>query len=80
MAGSMNLIAQKCFLKATRVTDRFHVQKLAYDAVQQLRIKHRWEAIESINNSNEPEVELSNQYTIKQLLARSRRGIYFLNQ
>ena len=80
MAGSMNLIAQKCFPKATRVTDRFHVQKLAYDAVQQFRIKHRWEAIESINNSNEPEVELSNQDTIKQLFARSRRCIYFLNK
>tara|TARA_B110000881_G_C18535559_1_gene495582 strand:- start:67 stop:672 length:606 start_codon:yes stop_codon:yes gene_type:complete len=72
MAGSMNLIAQKCFPKATRVTDRFHVQKLAYDAVQQLRIKHRWEAIELMNNSTQPEVELSNQDTLKQLLARSR--------
>ena len=41
MAGSMNLIVQKCFPKATRVIDRFHVQKLACDAVQELRIKHR---------------------------------------
>ena len=29
MAGSMNLIAKKCFPKATIVTDRFHVQMLA---------------------------------------------------
>ena len=72
MAGNMNLIAQKCFPKATRVTDRFHVQKLAYDAVQQLRIKHRWEAIEASNNSTQPEKELRNQDTLKQLLVRSR--------
>ena len=46
MAGSMNLIVQKCFPKATRVIDRFHVQKLVCDAVQELRIKHRWDAID----------------------------------
>ena len=32
MAGSMGLIARKCFPNATRVTDRFHVQKLATEA------------------------------------------------
>lgn len=32
--------------KDRRVTDRFHVQQLAYDAVQELRIKHRWEALD----------------------------------
>jgi transposase len=42
MAGSMNLIAKRCFPNATLVTDRFHVQKLASEAVQELRIKHRW--------------------------------------
>ena len=36
MAGSMNEIARVCFRKATRVTDRFHVQKLAYTAVQDI--------------------------------------------
>ena len=72
MAGNMNLIAQKCFPKATRVTDRFHVQKLAYDAVQQLRIKHRWEAIEASNNSTQPEKELRNQDTLKQLWLKTK--------
>ena len=42
----MNLIAQKCFHNATRVTDRFHIQKLASEAVQEIRIKHRGEALE----------------------------------
>ncbi|WP_370858783.1 transposase [Phocaeicola coprocola] len=25
--------------------DRFHVQKLAYEAVQEMRVKARWEAL-----------------------------------
>lgn len=45
MAGSMSLIAQKSFPNTVLVTDRFHVQKLAIEAVQEIRIKHRWEAI-----------------------------------
>ena len=39
MAGSMNLIARQCFPKAVRVTDRFHVQKLAYDASQRCAMR-----------------------------------------
>lgn len=46
MAGNMELIAKKCFLNATRVTDRFHVQKLALEALQEIRIKYRWQAID----------------------------------
>ena len=30
------------FPAAKRVTDRFHVQKLAYEAVQEMRVKTRW--------------------------------------
>lgn len=33
MANNMNLIVKKCFPKATRIIDRFHIQKLACDAV-----------------------------------------------
>ena len=42
MAGNMDLIAKRCFPLAVRVTDRFHVQKLATEALQEIRIKHRW--------------------------------------
>ncbi|WP_421897147.1 transposase [Marinoscillum sp.] len=42
----MEQIVRKTFTRATLVTDRFHVQKLAYDALQQMRIEYRWEAIE----------------------------------
>ena len=41
MAGSMIQIAKSCFPKATLVTDCFHVQKLAVEAVQEVRIKRR---------------------------------------
>ena len=81
MAGSMNKIAKRCFPKSTLVIDRFHVQKLAYDALQQMRIDHRWDAINEETNAIE-NAKLSNQkYTThtfsngdtkKQLLARSR--------
>lgn len=81
MAGSMNLIAKKCFPKTEIVTDRFHVQKLATEAVQEERIRIRWEVIEQENKSIEltkntdrtynPEL-LPNGDTKRQLLARSR--------
>ena len=41
MAGNMGLIIRKSFPNATLVIDRFHVQKLALDALQEIRIKHR---------------------------------------
>jgi transposase len=81
MAANMVKAVRRCFTNAERVIDRFHVQKLAYDAVQELRIKYRWEALDEENlaietakknkQSYQPEV-LSNGDTLKQLLARSR--------
>jgi len=81
MAPTMEKIAKYTFPEAKLVTDRFHVQKLAYDAVQELRIKHRWDAIELENNAIELGRQLQRKYfsatfengdTLKQLLARSR--------
>ena len=53
MAGNMGLIAKIGFPKATQVTDRFHIQKLASEALQEIRIKHRWEAIDHENEAIE---------------------------
>jgi transposase len=81
MAGNMGLIVKKSFPKATRVIDRFHVQKLATEAIQEIRIKHRWEAIDNENDAIEYARKkgalyvakvLDNGDTVKQLLARSR--------
>ena len=51
MAGNMGLIAKKCFLNATRVIDRFHVQKLDTEALREIRIKYRWQAIDQENEA-----------------------------
>lgn len=53
MAGSMEQIAKRCFPRATRVTDRFHVQRLATEALQEMRIKLRWEALDLENEAIE---------------------------
>ena len=81
MANSMQKIAGKCFPKALQVIDRFHVSKLVYDAVQDLRIAYRWQVMKDENNKirearakgkrYEPEV-FANGDTLRQLLARSR--------
>jgi transposase len=42
MAGNMGLIFKYSFPQAKQVIDRYHVQKLALDALQEIRIKHRW--------------------------------------
>jgi len=85
MAGSMKLIAKRCFPNAIKVIDRFHVQKLAIEAVQELRIKHRWEAIDLENEilkqakdkKTKPKIKVfENGDTRKQLLARSRYLLY----
>ena len=81
MASSMNKIVLGSFPKAVQVIDRFHVQKLAYEALQQMRVFHRWEALEQENKEYELAKEtgvkfiaqrLENGDTFKQLLARSR--------
>jgi len=81
LAGSMNLISKKSFPYASKVIDRFHVQKLAFDAVQEVRIRHRWEAIDNENKAIQKAKDeqtryyskiLENGETPKQLLARSR--------
>jgi len=46
MANAMKTMAMQCTPKAIQVTDGFHVQKIALEAVQEIRITHRWEDIE----------------------------------
>ena len=81
----MGLIAKKCFSNAVRVTDRFHVQKLALEALQQIRTKYRCQAIDMENDAIEKAKStktkfeskiLSNGDTSKQLLSRSRYILY----
>lgn len=81
MAASMYKIDRTCFPQAMQVIDRFHVQKLVYEAVQELRITYRWQVIKEENkrmkearkNGTEYKLEVfENGDTLRQLLARSR--------
>ena len=81
MAASLNLAVKRCFPNAERVIDRFHVQQLAFEAVQETRIHYRWQALEeenqAIEHARKQQVTyiaqvLPNGDSPKQLLARSR--------
>lgn len=81
MAGSMELISEKAFPKATQVIDRFHVQQLVSEAVQEIRIDLRKEAIKEENENIKQARKEKKKYhlitfengdTKKQLLARGR--------
>ena len=85
MANNMRKIARTCFRNAKVVIDRFHVQKLALEAVQEERIRLRWKAIDEDNRLRrqardkgeryEPET-LDNGDTRRELLVRSRYLLY----
>lgn len=81
LSDSMRNIVKCSFRKAERVIDRFHIQQLACDAVQEMRIRHRWEAIQEANDEAEnarldglkyEPFRFANGDTRKELLARSR--------
>ena len=81
LSDSMRKIVTRCFPKARHTIDHFHVQKLANDAVQEMRIAHRWDAIQADNDAREEAkltgqtytpIRLENGDTLKELLARSR--------
>lgn len=81
LSDSMRKIVRHCFPNAKRVIDRFHIQKLACDAVQEMRVKYRWEAIQEANDRMEEAKLTGRKYrpwtfgngdTRKELLARSR--------
>jgi transposase len=78
MVVNMGLIAKKCFPYATRIIDRFHVQNRASEALQEIRIKYRWQAIEKAKKNKkrfDSEILIIGD-TLKQLLARSRYFLY----
>ena len=81
LSDSMHKIVRTAFPNANRVIARFHIQKPACDAVQELRIEHRWDALQQANDEME-EAKLNgedyvpfrypNGDTRKELLIRSR--------
>ena len=81
LSSSMKNIAIMEFRNTKRTIDRFHVQKLALEAIQEMRIAHRWEALKAeherklwIKATGEviPPETFANGDTRPQLLVRSR--------
>jgi len=81
LSPTMRIIAKKAFPKAILVADRFHVQRLMNEAVCDLRVDYRWQAIDLENKEIELAKEEKRKHvphlyengdTRKQLLARSR--------
>ena len=84
LSPSMRLIAKQAFPNATIVSDRFHVQKLMNEAVSDLRVDLRWQAIDQENKEIALAKELGRKFishtfengdTRRQLLARSRHVV-----
>ena len=51
LSSAMMLTVRTSFPKAKLINDRFHVQQLLSEAVDQLRIRHRWEVLETENKA-----------------------------
>jgi len=49
LSSAMMLTARTVFPGANLINDRFHVQQLISEAVDQLRIRHRWEVLDAEN-------------------------------
>lgn len=85
MAETMTQICTKSFPNAIQIDDRFHVQQLVSDALQEIRIDLRKQAIKKNNDelaeAREKKTKFSpatyeNEETEKELLARSRYLLY----
>lgn len=85
MARNMGLAAKNSFPNSKKVIDRFHVVRLVMDAMQHIRVKLRWKAIEEENTAIKQAKERGERYypqvlangdTLKELLVRSKYLLY----
>lgn len=51
LSSAMMLTVRRVFPHAMLINDRFHVQKLFSEAIDQLRVRHRWEVLSSENEA-----------------------------
>lgn len=77
LSPSMMLIAAEVFYNAHVVNDRFHVQQVYNEAVDEIRIDIRRQLIAEENNRDRsiPPVTYSNGETMRQILARSKHTL-----
>jgi transposase len=85
LAANMEWIASQSFMNAYLVGDRFHVQKVVSEAVQEIRMKYRRKAIDEDNAAHEEARKAKVQYhperyengdSKKQLLAKGRHLLF----
>jgi transposase len=85
MSPAMEAIVRESFPKTYLTTDRFHVQQLVSEAIQEARMSYRREAIQEENKALEKAKKTGKKYvpkiysngdTKKQLLARSRHLVF----
>ncbi len=81
MSNAMDWTVRSCFPNTKKVIDRFHAQKLVTEALQDMRVKERWKAIDEENEMIQKCRKMGIRYTAftypngdteKQLLARGR--------
>ncbi len=77
LSPSMMLIAAEVFYNAHVVNDRFHVQQVYNEAVDEIRVDIRRQLIAEDNarDKSEPPVTYSNGETMRQILARSKHTL-----
>lgn len=77
LSSSMMLIASEVFYNAYVVNDRFHVQQVYNDAVDEIRIDIRRKLIAEENERDKsiPAVTYSNGETMRQILARTKHTL-----
>ena len=77
LSPSMMLIAGEVFYNANVVNDRFHVQQVYNEAVDEIRIDIRRQLIIEDNNRDktQPPKTYSNGETMRQILARSKHTL-----
>lgn len=85
MSNAMDWIVRESFPNAKKVNDRFHVQQLVSEALQEMRVGERWKAIDEENDliqkcrkagTRYSPLTYSNSDTKKQLLARGRHLLF----
>ena len=62
MAKNMEAAVKTVFPNATLVTDRFHVVKLAMEALQHIRINERWKELDKENEAIQITKETNTKY------------------
>ena len=62
LSPTMKFIAKVSFPNATIVADHFHVHKLMNEAISDLRVDNRWNAIDQENNEIKLTKEVERRY------------------